>query len=345
LAFEQTAAAEPGYAVWDLTQTTPLLTHDANGDPDLRLEPARAVNVEFYRDIRPILQTRCVACHAGATPPGNLRLDDHTMYSVAQFTSQQAPGDYMRLCRDEGATWGYPPLVTVGGDPVWRQTNASRYVRLFQSRRSLLIWKVFGARLDGWTNADHPTESVAGSAGTLPPGAQINEADLDYLPTASHPAGVGVAGMTIDEKMTFGRWVDLGCPINTGEGTASEAFGWFVDDVRPTLTVSAPRPGYTPLPATEIRVGLADAYTGIAPGTLSITSTLALAGRPAGAQLADLALPAGDGIVVIPLSTALDNVVNARLYSQVADNQGNLTRVVQTFSIVSQPLYLPLIWR
>jgi hypothetical protein len=343
LAFEQTAAAQPGYAVWDLTQTTPLLTQDSQGEPGVRIEPERAVNVEFYQDIRPLLQTYCVACHTGATPPGNLRLDDHSLHSVAQFTGQQAPGDYMRLCRDEDADWGYPPLVTVGGDPVWRQTNASRYVRVFQSRRSLLTWQVFGLRLDGWTNADHPTEAVPGNAGTLPPGAQVNQADLDFVPSASHPAGVGVAGMTIDEKMTFGRWIDLGCPINTGQDSASEDYGWFLDDQRPTLTVSAPRPGLSHLPVTQIRVGLADAYTGIAPGTLSLTATVPLAGRPAGAQLADLAVSSGEGIFTIPLSPPLDDVVNARLYAQVADAQGNVTRVVQTFSVESEPLFLPLV--
>lgn len=126
------------------------------------------------------------------------------------------------------ATLAAPALPSGGavdGDPVWRQTSASRYVRLFQSRRSLLIWKVIGARLDGWTNADHPTESVPGDAGTLPPGAQANQADLDFVASPAHPAGVGVPGMTIDEKMAFARWVDLGCPINTGEGTADENFG------------------------------------------------------------------------------------------------------------------------
>jgi hypothetical protein len=151
--------------------------------------------------------------------------------------------------------------------------------------------------------------------------------------------------MTIDEKMTFGRWIDLGCPINTSQGSISQDYGWFLDDQRPVLTVSAPRPGLSRLPVTLIRVGVADAYTGIAPGSLSITTTVPLAGRPAGAQLADLAVPAGDGIYAIPLSPPLDDVVNARLHAQVADGQGNVTRVVQTFSVESEPLFLPLVGR
>jgi hypothetical protein len=341
--FEQTAAGQPDYVVWDLTTATPLLTHDADGDPDLRYEPAGAVNVEFYQDIRPLLQAYCTACHTGATPPGNLTLTDTALYDIGDFTYQNAPGDYMRLCRDEGARWGYAPLVSVG-TPVWRQTNASRYVRLFQSRRSLLLWQVFGERLDGWTNGDHPTETTPGNPTTLPGGpSQINLADLDFTATASHPAS-GLAGMNIDEKLTFARWVDLGCPINTGQG-ANANFGWFVDDQRPTLAVSVPRPGLNPVAPALIRVGIADAYTGIAPGSLSITATIPLAGRLAGAQLADLAVAQGGGIYTIALGGPLPDVAQARLYARVADNQGNLTRVVVTFSVLSHRLYVPLVAR
>ena len=45
--------------------------------------------------------------------------------------------------------------------------QASRYIRKFQSRRSLLIWKVFGKRLDGWTNDDFPSETVPGDKYSL----------------------------------------------------------------------------------------------------------------------------------------------------------------------------------
>ena len=53
------------------------------------------------------------------------------------------------------------------GTPVWRQTNASRYIRMFQARRSLLVWKVFGARTDGWSNDDFPHEAVPGDPDSL----------------------------------------------------------------------------------------------------------------------------------------------------------------------------------
>lgn len=146
--------------------------------------------------------------------------------------------------------------------------------------------------------------------------------------------------------MALARWVDLGCPINTGEGTSNAAFGWFLDDVRPALAVSLPRPGANSSPLTAIRVGVADAYTGIAPGTLSITASVPINGRPAGAQLADLAQPAGAGIYVIALDPPLAAATDAHLYVQVADRQGNLTRVDRKFSVgqtvLGERVFVPL---
>ena len=291
------------------------------------------VNVEFYSDIRPLLQRSCVSCHTGSnpTPPGDLVLDDTALYETATNSGQQVPGDYKRLCQDSAARWGYAPVI--GREAGWRQTNASRYVRPFQSRRSLLIWKLFGQRLDGWHNGDHPTESMPGNASTLPPGSDDNLADLDYTGTIMPPPGSGVPPLTIDEKMTFARWVDLACPINLDEGGEHADFGWFLDDVRPTLAVSAPRAGHNAAPLTALVVGVADANSGIKAGSLSIKADLAINGRPAGSELADLAQVTGDGIYRINLTTGLNNVSAAHLYAQVADNQGNITRVDQRFSV------------
>jgi len=244
----------------------------------------------------------------------------------------------MRLCRDEGADWGYPPLVNVSDNPVWRQTNASRYVRKFQSRRSLLMWKLYGERLDGWSNADHPTESVPGDPNTLPEGAEINEADLDFTGTIMPPADSGVEVLTEHEKITVARWIDLGCPINTGEGTDHEDFGWFLDDIRPTLTVSSPRPGLPIGQLSSIRFGLTDNYTGIDRPTLSITADITIEGRAPGMELADLAQDAGGGVYNIPLSQPVNDATLAHLYFEVADLQRNITRVERTFSISVTPL-------
>ena len=324
LDFAATWAARPDYPVADLVHTTPLLTRDAQGNPGLTVVNQGVVNVEFYRDIRPLLQRSCVSCHTGSnpTPPGNLVLDDTTLYDGL-------PGDYRRLAADPDAQWGHPPVIATGS---WRQTNASRYVRMFQSRRSLLVWKVFGQRLDGWANADHPTESTPGNAATLPAGAQPDEADLNYTGTPMPPPGSGAPPLSEDEKITIARWIDLGCPINSGQETGDGAYGWFLDDHRPTATLSQPRPGINLAPITTLRFGLADAYSGINLATLSVRADFAVNGRPPGAELADLATEVADGIYEIPLAQPLPRLTRRHLHLAIADVQGNVTRIDQAFS-------------
>ena len=330
LAFEETAAALPGYPIVDLGQVTPLIDRAPGGEPTVDVVAAPVVDVEFYRDIRPILERSCIGCHTQSDPdpPGNLVLDDQSLYGGL-------PGDYKRLADDEDADWGYPPVISNG---TWRQTNASRYVRRFQSRRSLLVWKLFGQRLDGWTNADHPTESVPGDPTTLPQGADPNEADLDFTGDIMPPPDSGVPPLTDAEKMTVARWVDLGAPINSGVENGSGEFGWFLDDLRPTLTVSSPRGGRSLGIFTEIRLGVADANSGVDPASLSVTASFTVQGRRPGDELADLVETREQGILVIPLGSPITRLEDGLVSVSVADHQGSITRVARSFSIGRDPV-------
>ncbi len=74
-------------------------------------------------------------------------LDDDKVMPVPNRPA--VPGTYYRLAMDAQAKFGHKPVIQNG---QWRQTNASRYIREFQSRRSLLTWKIYGQRTDGWTN-------------------------------------------------------------------------------------------------------------------------------------------------------------------------------------------------
>ena len=71
--FRDTAAARPDYQIFDLTDSTPLLTTgpndqsrkqwDRDGEAGLRYQSG-VKNVEYYRDVKPILDRSCVACHS-----------------------------------------------------------------------------------------------------------------------------------------------------------------------------------------------------------------------------------------------------------------------------------------
>lgn len=330
LAFETTAAGQPGFDVPDLLAGTPMISQDIDGNLVLEQRPEPVVDVEFLRDIRPILQGHCVQCHNASDAAGNLNLAETTLVDGCKWNVPDLPGDYRRLAADECADYGYPSLL---GGGVWRQTNASRYLRKFQSRRSLLVWKVFGRRLDGWYNDDHPSATSPGDVSTLPEGADPNEADIDFIGEIMPPPDSGVAPLTIEQKMAIARWIDLGAPIDlSSQLDMPPDLGWFMDAQRPALTIASPRPEPTPQTVDAIRIGAADANSGLAPGSLSIRADFELLGRPAGSELVDLARNPGDGRWVIDLPEGLPSKLrDAHLYVEVADQQGNISRLSRRF--------------
>jgi len=355
--FKDTAAAKSDYPVFDLTEKTPLLTSknldesgkkwDAKDQTGLRFNKT-VKDVEYFRDVKPILDRSCVACHSQKMkePAGNLVLDDSKNVNLPN--ADDVPGTYYRLTMDYAGRFGHKPIVG-----SWRHANASRYIRMFQSRRSLLTWKIFGQRLDGWTNDDFPTETTPGNPRTLQlkgqpiadTPANRNRADLDYtgseMPppeavagTATGPDGkkVKVAPLSDEDKLTLVRWIDLGCPIDLDYSpTRPEArgFGWMLDDQRPTLTVAAPRAGANPALA-RILVGMHD-YAGLDPKSFRATASIPVDGVAAGQDLASKFQSVAPGIWEWKLEAPL-SATNAKLTVSVKDRQGNETRIERTFS-------------
>ncbi len=317
--FAQTAAGRGEVGVRDLTETTPLLTQDGQGNPSVRIVNQPTVAIEYHRDIKPILQRSCYGCHNASNAQGNLVLDDSVPFRGFENA-------YRRLANDPDAVYGYKPVIV---SRTWRQHNASRYIRKFQARRSLLIWKVFGRRLDGWNNADHPTESVPGDPATLPPGADPNSADLDFTGTIMPPPGTAPP-LSIDEKMLLARWVDLGAPIDESDPIYAQ-YGWHHDEQKPTLTLQSPQAGPNPS-FTMIRVGYFDAGSGIAADSLSVKANIAINGRAAGAELADLMHSPAPWVRELAINQASFSG-SAELRVSVRDRQGNQSTIVRRFSI------------
>jgi hypothetical protein len=219
--------------VWDLTAGTPLLTakeQDQSGrrwnqtdTVGLKTIPNTVLSVEYFRDVQPILARSCVGCHnsqGGQEPAGQLDLAaDNELVQVEN--EGRFPGTYYRLALDERAKFGPKPF----GYDSWGYPNASRYIRKFQARRSLLVWKLFGERLDGFSNDDHPSPTQSGAEIVLTKAGKPVDSeryraawDLDFtgerMPPPQAVKEGKAAALTDDDRRTILRWIDLGCPID-----------------------------------------------------------------------------------------------------------------------------------
>jgi hypothetical protein len=357
--FKDTAAAKADYAVFDLTTKTPLITSrkldesgkqwDVKNETGLRFE-AGVQTVEYFRDIKPILERSCVACHTQKSdkPAGNLVLDDDRMVNAQNpaglgFTIR-VPGTYARLAADAQGKYGHPSLNKHG----WTDLSASRYIRLMQSRRSLLIWKLYGKRLDGWDNEDLPYEAIPGDPKSLRQhGKPIedtprnrNLAHIGYtggvMPPPAAVAGTYVApdgrkikvpGLTDEERLKFVRWIDLGCPIDLAGGS-----GWSLDDQRPTLTLTYPRIGRNES-FTKILLGMHDYNTGLDMKTFHVKADFEVNGIAAGKDLAGQFRKKSQGVWELVLDRPITKIETGNLEVTVSDRQGNVTRIERTFSV------------
>jgi hypothetical protein len=221
----------------------------------------------------------------------------------------------------------------------------------------LLIWKVFGSRLDGFSNDDHPMEAVPGDPSTLQlMGKRVeltpknrSQADVGYtggiMPppeavagTYSGPDGkkIKVAPLSAEDRLTLVRWVDLGCPIDLDYDPAKPAErgrGWMLDDTRPTLTLTYPKAGANP-PLTRILVGMHDYYTGLDMASFQVVADFKLDGNAAGQNLASKFKEKSPGVWELTLSKPLTALTKGKMTVSVKDRQGNITRIERTLSVV-----------
>lgn len=117
----------------------------------------------------------------------------------------------------------------------------SKYIRTPQARQSLLVWATWGERLDG----------------------RSNETRADDIDFAGHP---DIPGITDEDKRTIARWVDLGSPMDFPN---TDGMGYTDDYQLPVVNIYTPHLGDNT--ATELKVGFADAKSGINYSSLKVT--------------------------------------------------------------------------
>ena len=210
-------------------------------------------------------------------------------------------------------------------------------VRRFQSRGSLLIWKLFGKRTDGQDNEKPP-------AGKLLPKTVINYGG-SIMPPLEAVAGsyvapegnkIKVAPLSDEDRLTLIRWIDLGCPIDlTYDPAKPQAGGGFLADrTLPTLAVTLPQAGVNRKPLDRILIGMTDRYSGLDMNSFEVIADFPVEGVTAGRNLASRFKSKAEGVWELQLVQPLSNLAQGKLVVVVKDRQGNLSRIERKFSVV-----------
>jgi Hydrazine synthase alpha subunit middle domain len=363
--FALTAAAKPDYKVWDLVNETPLIMakasarreppdsaaqstrvqvrYDAADSTTLRFLDHGPANVEYHRDIVPILKQSCIACHSsadGKEPAAKLDLAaDATPVQAEQWG--KFPGTYYRLALDQRAQFGHKPVRY----DSWGYPQASRYIRKFQARRSLFVWKILGERLDGFSNDDHPSESKPGAGDvvfngeTLDPDRHASRMDIDFTGSAMPPPEAvkegKVQALSDEDRRTICRWIDLGCPIDLDfdpQHPEYRGYGWMLDDNRPILALTLPREHQTE-PLDRILIGMHDYYTGLDPASFIVLADFEVNGVRSTKNLAQEFNEVSPGVWELKLRPPLSNLPDSRIAVSIKDKQGNTTSIERTFRV------------
>jgi hypothetical protein len=268
------------------------------------------VHVEYHRDIQPILERSCVACHTANAekPAGGLVLDDHKL-------REGRPASYTTLLRA-------------------KDRNSEPYVWPFRARNSLLTWKLFGHRIDGF-----PEKTPLGDKSYYGYQVRGGIAWTGFKGSAMPPPDAvkagKVAALTDEDRRTIFRWIDLGCPIDLDfdpKQPERRGKGWMLDDQRPTLTLTYPEPGVNKA-LTRILIGMHDYDTGLDMSTFQVSASFPLDGVPAGENLASRFRPKSDGVWEFELKTPVAGLAGGEVTVSVRDGQGNTSRLVRAFSV------------
>ena len=317
--FKLTAAARPDYSPFDLTGKTPLLTTKKGDQSGQKWDTEDAtgvryakgaVHVEYHRDIKPILERSCVACHTGAAeqPAGGLALD----------------GPSSR----DGRPAGYTALLRA------KDRNSEPYVWPFRARNSLFTWKLFGHRVDGFPETE-PAGDKSYSDYKARGGVPWTGFKGTVMPPPDAVKAGKIAPLTDEDRRTLFRWIDLGCPLDLDfdpKQPDRRGNGWMLDDQRPTLTLTDPQPGKNAA-LSRILIGMADYDTGLDLSTFRVSADFSVNGIEPGKDLASLFKEKTPGVSELVLTKPVTDLPRGTLTVLIKDRQGNVSRIERVFSV------------
>jgi hypothetical protein len=149
-------------------------------------------------------------------------------------------------------------------------------------------------------------------------------------------AKIKVAPLTDEDRRTLARWIDLGSPIDLSFDPAQPdqrgVDGWMMDDQRPTVALTYPRPGANP-DVSRILVGMFDYDTGLDLKSFEVVADFPVDGVPAGTNLAAKFKALSGSRWELALATPIRSLPSGKLNVSIRDRQGNVTRVERSFSV------------
>jgi len=190
----------------------------------------RSFAVDWKDGISAIMQNRCASCHAegqSAQQVTGLRLDgdDRTYDLLVRNSYVREDGVSINSSSNPGDGLNDVINNTPGTDritPHYECCTVSRWISIDSARSSMLVWALYGERLDG---RDPNTGLPPAGSGVLVDNGGREHPEI-WPKVAEHAAYL--AGMPESEKRLIARWVDLGAPkLNVHD-----------DMMRPVLTVT-----------------------------------------------------------------------------------------------------------
>lgn len=188
----------------------------------------RSFGVDWQNGISQIFDTRCASCHAEGKPAQQLtglRLDGNERTYNLLVTNKYTREDGTQITADSKPGNGLTDLDAAGTDRITpRQSccTTSRWMSLNSARSSMIVWALYGARLDG---RDNTTGLPPANSGVLVDPYNRDRPEI-WPKVAAH--GAYLASMPEAEKRLIARWIDIGAPnVNIHD-----------DMTRPVLTIT-----------------------------------------------------------------------------------------------------------
>jgi Hydrazine synthase alpha subunit middle domain len=167
----------------ELVPENQLVAAIAKPSLELILPPERRRSVDFLRDVKPVIQARCIACHqTGGSKPW---LDDRR--------------ESARTGRSDDPDLSYEILLNLHQEGNPGKVGGTRYITAGRARTSPLIWHLFGRNTSQPWDLPMPTAVFK----PMPPadGVRLSE----------------------DERRIFVEWIDTGAQWDSQSSQAEPA--------------------------------------------------------------------------------------------------------------------------